>query len=543
MKREYELQILRQTPSWDIIVIGGGATGAYIALDAVTRGFSVLLLESYDFAKGTSSRSTKLLHGGVRYLAQGNTSLVYEALHERNRFFQNAPNLCKQQQFIIPTNNFLKALYYHFGLKIYDFLATKDNRKLHIEKTSYINKTDTLEKLKGIKEKMAQHGISYYDGCFDDARMNLSLIKTANKYGACILNYMKVTNFYKDYNNGMVKGVIAYDKLNQQEITIHAQCVINATGVFSNETSKSLNEDNLLEKATKTNCFGDSFSPTYEITPSQGVHLVIAKEFFPNEVALMIPKTSDGRVLFCIPWYDNVLLGTTDTPLKTISIEPKALDEEIDFILKTAGEYLTKQPTRQDIKSVFAGLRPLVNSKHQTTTKELSRSHKIDISKKKLVSIIGGKWTTARAMAEDTLNKVMEEGLLETRICKTKEIMLEDCNETIKYGHRLSVYGTKAQEIIALEEKEEYAKKIHKDYPYTYAQVYWALEYEMAQNLEDILARRIRLLFIDAKASEECAKEVGKFVAKHANWNENKLYEEVQNFINLARHYQPKEHI
>lgn len=516
MKREQQIQKLKNTKKYELVIIGGGATGLALALDGASRGYETLLLESYDFGKGTSSRSTKLLHGGVRYLAQGNISLVYEALHERNRLLSNAKNLSKKQAFIIPTQNYFSTLYYHLGLKIYDYLAGKCS----IGKTQFLSKNEAREGLEGLKKDKVQFGVKYFDGVFDDARMALSLAKTAVDYNACVINYIEVINLLKD-ENAKLKGLVINDKIGKETLEISSSCIINATGVFS---------DTILQM--------DSHSS--ELIPSQGVHIVLDKEFFPSENALMIPKTSDKRVLFAIPWYSKVLIGTTDTQIQTISYEPQALEQEIDFLLESAAEYLQKKPTRKDIRSIFAGLRPLINSHTNKATKKLSRSHKIDLYESNLLSINGGKWTTCRAMAEETLEKAIKAGLLPFKECKTKTLFLSDYDENTKFGERLSVYGLKAKEILKLEQ-EGFGEKIHKNYPYTYAQILWALENEMAQNIEDILARRIRLLFIDAKACEECAVEVGKFIANHLKWDTKTLENELSSFLSLAKQYQVNE--
>ncbi|MCX2683037.1 glycerol-3-phosphate dehydrogenase/oxidase [Campylobacter sp. MIT 21-1685] len=512
MKRDEGFLRLKENNNFDVIIIGGGATGSALAFDSASRGYKTLLLEAYDFAKGTSSRSTKLLHGGVRYLAQANFSLVREALRERNRFFNNAPHLCKQQNFIIPNEGITEALYYYLGLKLYDMLAGKFNFK----KTSFLNKIELNAKLLGLDRTKFNYGISYTDGRFDDARMALSLIQSAYEYKALVLNYSLVTNLLKD-EQGYIKGLIFEDLIHQQEFEVYSKCVINATGVFAS---------NILKMDKSSN----------DLVLSQGVHIVLDKEFFPNEYALMIPKTEDGRVLFIIPWYDKLLLGTTDTEVKKLSYEPKAFEEEIDFILNEAYKMLVKKPQRSDIKSVFVGLRPLIKSSAKES-KKLSRSHKIELHSSRLIDISGGKYTTIRAMAEQCIQKAIKWGLLESKVCKTKNLKLIFYDEKMQFDERLSVYGTQATKIKELE-KTKLAKKIHPEYPYTYAQVFHALEEEMAQNVEDILARRIRLLFIDAKACIECAKEVNDFVAQYFKWDKQRTDRALAEFLSLARKYQ-----
>ncbi|MBA4322314.1 MAG: FAD-dependent oxidoreductase, partial [Odoribacter sp.] len=377
---------------WDIIVIGGGATGLGTALDATSRGYKTLLLEQSDFAKGTSSRSTKLVHGGVRYLAQGDLLLVIEALHERGLMLKNAPHLTSDQEFIIPVYNLWDAVLYTVGLKFYDLLAGR----LSMGKSYYINRVKTINRLPLLNTKRLKGGVVYHDGQFDDARMAFALAKTCTDLGGVVLNYFKVLGLLKN-ENGRINGVIAKDIISGKEMEISARLVINATGVFA---------DNIIGM--------DNPGIKPFIRPSQGVHIVLNKRFLDSNSAIMIPKTDDGRVLFAIPWHDTVVVGTTDTPLDLISLEPVALESEINFILQTAGKYFVKPPKREDILCIFAGLRPLAaNPDNPMATKEISRRHKIILSASRLLTITGGKWTTYRIMAEETINKAIKAGILE----------------------------------------------------------------------------------------------------------------------------------
>lgn len=500
---------------FDVIIIGGGATGLGIALDSVTRGYKTLLVEALDFAKGTSSRSTKLLHGGVRYLEQGNVSLVHEALRERHYIIKNAPHLCRKQAFIIPTNTCFKSFYYAIGLSIYDFMAGK----LGIGKTHYLNKTEAQKRLKNIRDEQLKAGVCYYDGQFDDARLALTLARSAIEKGAYCLNYTKATHLLKN-NNGIVEGVEICDYFSTETKKVYAQCIINATGVFASEI----------------NAHGGVHD---DIIPSQGVHLVVDRSFLPTEAALMIPKTSDGRVLFALPWKGKLILGTTDTIVEHIEYEPLALDEEIDFIIKTANEYFTHSISRADVKSVFVGLRPLVKPSKMQESKKVSRSHKIDIAPSKLITINGGKWTTYRSMAEECLDFAIKQGLLKDCACVTKDIKLFGYQEGGNFDDRLCGYGSEGDAILKLEQEDaKMAECIHPEYPYTYAQVFWAIKHEMALRIEDVLARRIRLLFLDAKATQQCAYDVATFMASYLHWDEKRLQEEIKDFIDLAAKYQ-----
>lgn len=370
---------------WDIIVIGGGATGLGIALDASSRGYKTLLLEQSDFGKGTSSRSTKLVHGGVRYMAQGDFLLVMEALKERGLMLQNASHLISGQEFVIPVFSFREALLYTAGLKLYDLLAGK----MSMGKSYFINRQKTMDRLPLLKSEGLKGGVVYHDGQFDDARMIMALAKACVDKGGVVLNYFKVTGLLKN-ENGRINGVTAKELSSGKDYNLHTGLVINATGVFADDIIRMDNPD----------------SKPY-IRPSQGIHIVLDKTFLNSTSAILIPKTEDGRVLFVIPWYGKVVVGTTDTPLDVINLEPIALDDEINFILTTTQKYLVKPPKREDILCIFAGLRPLAaNPENPVSTKEISRRHKIILSPSQLLTITGGKWTTYRLMAEEQLIKL-----------------------------------------------------------------------------------------------------------------------------------------
>ncbi len=509
MNRKTELEKLQQTQDWDIIIIGGGATGLGIAVDASSRGFKTILVEAVDFAKGTSSRSTKLAHGGVRYLEQFNFGLVKEALKERGLMLQNAGHLVKNLTFVIPNYSYFSAFFYTFGLKLYDLMAGS----LSLGTSKYIAKKETIRLLPNINQNNLKSGVVYHDGQFDDSRMAINLAQTAIKHGACVLNYAKVTSLLK-YKNHQITGVRIEDIETKKHFEIKGKAVINATGVFTNAIMKM--NDKVYKKY---------------IVPSQGIHLVFDKSFLPSENALMIPKTSDGRVLFAIPWHNKTLVGTTDKLMKSHSLEPVATESEITFILENAQHYLSKKPERSDVLSVFAGLRPLSAPKEEgLKTKEVSRSHKIIVSETGLITITGGKWTTYRKMAEDVVDKAIIVHQLPNATCKTEHLSIHGnqfTNDLDRENH-LYVYGTDISEILKLQENEPYLKeKIHPKYDFTMAEVVWGIRNEMAINLEDVLARRVRLLFLDARASMECAEKVCDVIAKELghdeNWRENQL--------------------
>ena len=519
MQRTQALQQLSQQTEWDVIVIGGGATGLGVAVDAASRGHRTLLLESHDFAKGTSSRSTKLVHGGVRYLAQGYIDLVREALRERGRLAKNAPHLFRNQPFIIPGEQWWTAPYYTFGLTIYDFLSGK----LSIGKTRHLGQAEARKRLSGVKDEKLRAGVCYYDGQFDDARLAIALAQTAVDHGATLLNYCPVIALEKDAS-GKISGVRCRDEFTGNEYQLQSRCVINATGVFTNPI---MNMDEPHDKPP--------------ILPSQGIHLVLDADFLPGNDALMVPKTSDGRVLFVVPWHGKLVVGTTDVLVKDADYEPKPLEAEIDFILATAKDYLKRAPTRADVRSVFVGLRPLAAPKAEgKSTKEVSRSHKVEVSQSGLVNIIGGKWTTYRQMAEDSLSAAASAGLISDKPCQTRELRLHGYidGEHHMDDTPLSHYGNDAPAIEALAAADpQLARRIHPDHPYTYAQVQWALEHEMAHSVEDILARRIRLLFLDAKAASAAAPDVAAFMAEKLGWDDAKKAKEIADFQQLAAQY------
>jgi len=508
---------LKANSEWDVIIIGGGATGLGVALDSATRGFKTLLLEQVDFAKGTSSRSTKLVHGGVRYLAQGNIDLVREALYERGLMLKNASHLVSNQSFIIPNYTYWDNIFYTVGLKVYDFLAGK----LSFGKSTRIAKKETVLRLETIKKEKLKGGVVYHDGQFDDSRLAVNIAQTCIEQGATVLNHFKVNQLIKS-DDGTVNGVVVKDTETDVIYRLNAKAIINATGVFTDEVLK-------MDDATAKN----------RIRPSQGVHLVLDKSFLPGNDAIMIPKTDDGRVLFLVPWHNRVVVGTTDTLLDSHSLEPKALDKEIDFILATANRYLTKNVTKKDVLSIFAGLRPLAAPKDNSEkTKEISRSHKIIISDSGLVTITGGKWTTYRRMAQDTINKVIELGKLPSAKCNTSGLLIHGANGVVDKSQHLHVYGSDQKDIKKLiEESPGLGEKLHERLEFTKAEVVWAARHEMARTIEDVLARRVRILFLDANAAIEIAPTVANILAEELNKNEDWKQKQISSFYAIADHY------
>lgn len=476
----------------DLVIIGGGATGLGLALDAVLRGLTVVLLEAHDLAKGTSSRATKLVHGGVRYLAQGDICLVREALHERKQLLRNAAHLAQPLAFVMPSYNRLEIPFYAVGLNAYDLLAGRNG----LGHTQVLPSRRVKELLPGVRAAGLKGGIKYWDGQFDDARLALALARTAAAQGALILNYTPVVDIL--HTDKQVSGVRCQDSETGRQYDIHSRCVVNATGVWV-DAIRDMD--------------GQSAGRTSQamVSPSQGVHLVVDQSFLNSEHALLVPKTRDGRVLFAVPWLGKLILGTTDTAVQHLDIEPKPLQAEVDFILSEAGKYLQRAPQRSDVLSVWAGLRPLVKppSNEGGETKKLSREHTVLVSPSGLVSVTGGKWTTYRSMAEDVLDKCVQARLLDPLpACRTVDFRLigaplESRQHSMAHTPTLEAYGSEADWVQSL------AGADTELYPgLSVAMVRFACRYEYARTVEDMLARRFRLLFLDARQAANIAPEV-----------------------------------
>jgi glycerol-3-phosphate dehydrogenase len=508
-------EIKRTGKPWDILIIGGGATGMGTALDAASRGYRTLLLEQHDFGKGTSSRSTKLVHGGVRYLRQGDVSLVFEALKERGLMMQNAPHLVKNQPFVIPAYDWWEGPFYTVGLKVYDVMAGR----MGLGPSSHLSREETMDVLPNIEVEGLKGGIIYHDGQFDDTRMLASMARTCQNYDGYIVNYVKVTGL--DKKNNLVAGVTARDEESGEEFNIEAKVVVNATGVFADEILK-------LDTPRATNW----------IRPSQGIHLVLDQKFLIGNHAIMVPQTSDGRVMFAVPWYNRVVLGTTDTLVDEASLEPCPLDEEIDFVLETAGQYLVQKPGREDVLSAFAGLRPLAAPENEEkSTKEISRHHKVMVSVSGLISVIGGKWTTYRKMAEDAVDYAIMVGELPERPCLTKDIRIHGYSE----GNRIdfspmSVFGSERQEVEDLDEFKG-QKWLSESLQIRKSQVVWAVRKEMARTLEDVLARRTRALFLDARESVKIAPVAVSIMASELGQDREWISKQLEQYKTLAQRY------
>ena len=520
MNRDEALDRIQDTGIiWDFIVIGGGATGTGTAVEAASRGYSVLLLEQSDFAKGTSSRSTKLIHGGVRYLQQGNVSLVLEALKERGLLIKNAPHLVHNLPFIVPTYDWWEGPFYGVGLKLYDMLAGKHG----FGSSKILSKEETLRHIPNVETEGLRGGVIYYDGQFDDARLVVNLAETADRLGASIINYIKVTGFLK--SGGMINGVTAADQETGKEYNLKARAVVNAGGVFAD--TLRIEDDKNAEPMIK---------------PSQGVHIILDKSFLPGDSAIMVPHTDDGRILFAIPWENRVLVGTTDTPVDKISLEPRPFKSEIEFILSTASRYLERDPSIGDIKSIFAGLRPLVSGGGNENTAAISREHTVVISRSGLITIAGGKWTTYRKMAEETVDHAVQVAQLEYKPSVSSELPIHGADLEPGIEEEFKIYGSDSvllKELI--KESPEYDEVIHSSFKIRKGEIIWAARHEAARTVEDFLARRTRMLLLDAKASMEAAPLVASLMARELKKSIDWEKEQVKKYKELANWYLPQE--
>ena len=504
------------TPAyWDVLVIGGGATGLGTAVEAAARSYRTLVVEQSDFGKGTSSRSTKLVHGGVRYLQQGDLSLVLDALRERGHLIRNAPHLVHDQPFVVPCYKRWERYYYGFGLKLYDWLAGK----LGFGRSRLLSREETLRYLPTVNPDGLRGGVLYHDGQFDDSRLAVNLAQTVADLGGTPLNYVRVARLVKQ--QGRVCGVVVVDEETGQEMEILARVVVNATGVFADAVRR----------------MDDPATPGV-LRPSQGIHVVLSRDFLPGDAALMLPHTDDGRVLFAVPWHDRIVLGTTDTPVDTISLEPRPFSEEITFLLEHAGRYLTRTPRPADVLSTFAGLRPLVGAADGDRTASLSRDHWLQVSPSGLVTITGGKWTTYRKMGEDTVDAAARAAGLEPRPSPTAHLRLHGWLRGAATGTPMDVYGSDAPALLQLcDQVARGTEPLHPRLPYRRGEVVWAARHELARTVDDVLARRTRALLLDARAAREAAPDVAALLAAELGHDAQWEADQVAAFDALASGY------
>ena len=515
MNREALLDQASDGREFDLIVVGGGATGLGVAVESSSRGYETLLLEQADFAQGTSSRSTKLVHGGVRYLKQGNISLVLEALHERGLLIRNAPHLVHHLGFVVPLYDWWEGPFYGIGLKVYDMMAGR----LGLGPSETLTPEETLAHIPTIEPEGLRGGVIYYDGQFDDSRLAVTLARTAHDQGAMPLNHVAVGGI--EHEAGLARAVIATDRLSGRTLRFRGRVIVNATGVFT-DSIRAL----------------DTPSARPIVRASQGVHIVLDRSFLPGDSAIMVPETDDGRVLFAVPWHDRVIVGTTDTAVPEAALEPRPLDEEIEFLLTHAVRYLTKDPTPRDVLSCFAGLRPLVSEGGDEDTAAISRDHTVIVSATGLVTIAGGKWTTYRKMGEDCVSQAALVAGLESRSSVTDEMRLHGWSDQLDPSDPQSVYGTDIEGMRALiAARPQLGELLHPSLPYKRCEVVWAARHEMARRVEDVLSRRTRALILDAKASMEAAPEVARLMAEELDRSEDWVRAEVESYQALAGTY------
>lgn len=508
MNRDKNIKLLSKVPVWDLIVIGGGASGLGAALDAASRGMKVLLIEKYDFSKGTSSKSTKLIHGGVRYLKNAEFKLVRKALHERYILKKNAPHLVQNKDFIIPIYNWINFFFYGIGLRLYDAISGKWS----FGSTKFLNKKTTIEHLNSINTKSLKGGIKYKDGQFDDARFAISLAHTIENVGGTVLNYMEYLS--PRIENNSINGIIANDKIDQKEFHLSSKYIINATGVFSNKLMMSITSQ-------------------FKIKASRGTHVVVDRSFLNSQHAIMIPKTIDGRVLFVIPWNNKTLIGTTDEETNEIDIDLKTPLTDIGFILENVKNYLSSPPKKKDIKSVFTGLRPLVSNKDNSSTKELSRAHIIHESDDGIIHMLGGKWTTYRLMGLEAIDCLLKDKTLQFSNSNTSSLRLFGFKDVVDFQDPLHVYGTELKRLKTYGAMVSISNLIF----ISEAMIAYAIHEEMAINLEDILARRTRCLFIDAKETIKIAPKVAKIMASVLKMDDTWTTKQLDLFLPLASKY------
>ncbi len=519
MDRDAAIDRLAQE-AFDVLVVGGGATGLGVAVDAASRGFRTALVEAHDFAKATSSRSTKLVHGGVRYLEQLDFGLVTEALRERGILYRNAPHLVGDLEFVVPRYKWWEGPFYGIGLKLYDALAGR----LNLAPSRHLDREATMRAISNVEPEGLLGGISYHDGQFDDARMAIALARTAHEHGAAVANRVEVVGLEK--RDGHVQGARVRETESGREFAVRAKVVVNATGIFSDSIRRM-----------------DEAKAPPQVEPAQGVHLVLDASFSPGRTAIMVPHTDDGRVLFVIPWHGRTLVGTTDTPMTRAELEPRALPEEVEFILRNANRYLAKDPTPADVKSVFAGQRPLVHrGGADGPTKSLSRSHEVIVAPSGLVTIVGGKWTTYRKMAEDAMSHAIVVGGLEPRSCVTETLRLHGAldrdDPRLPADDHRRTYGGDLPALEALVKADaSRAEPLHADLPSIGAEVVHAARREMARSVEDVLARRTRSLLLDARASIEAAPRVAELLGDELDWDAARRRDEVESYTTLAKGY------
>ncbi len=530
MQRDAQVSQLASDDVWDILIIGGGATGLGAALDAASRGYRTLLLEASDFAKGTSSRSTKLIHGGVRYLRSGQVSMVRESLRERSRLLDNAPHIVHSLQFVIPCYRAGVRWYYWFGMKAYDWLAGK----LNVRPSQMLSRQQVREYLPTLAADGMNGGVLFSDGQFDDARLALALAQTSLDHGATLLNYAPVRGLR--HEDGKIVAVECEDLESQTTYQVRCKTIINAAGVFGASIMA-------MDKPPSTGAAAPMPAPP-SIVPSRGTHVVLRGDFLPTEYAILIPETDDGRVLFAIPWLGSTLIGTTDHPTSQIDLDPQPTGEEIDYLLEHVGRYLSSKPSRGDMFLTGANVEVAsleLSGDEKKNTASLSREHEIYVSPSGLITVIGGKWTTYRKMGEDLVDLAVETGALQRRESKTRHLRLKGSDmDPTQFGAEdpLACYAASRGAIEKIIESDAaLAATIHSDLPYQGAHVVWAVRHEMARTVDDVLSRRTRSLLLNARAAAEACPWVAKIMAQELGRDDHWQQAQVDEFKRIAERY------
>lgn len=490
----------------DLLVIGGGATGLGVALDSVARGYSTVLLEARDFAQGTSSTSTNLVHGGVRYLRQGNIGLVRSALRERGILARNAPHLVGEVRLLLPAYTWWEKPFYGIGLRLYDLIA--GSRRFSSARV--LNAKAAAELVPGLRREHLRGGVAFSDGRFNDARLAMCLAKTAHAGGAVVVNHAPVTALLKE--DGKVCGAVFTDLESGREHKIRARVVINATGVLT-DYIRRMDEPGVKDL----------------LVASQGTHLVLPQRLLGGSAGILVPRTRDGRVCFMLPWEGCTLVGTTDTPVPSVSVESTPSQEEIDFLMESAAEYLAVPPSRADVLSVFSGLRPLVKGSTDKTS-ALSRDHTLEVSGAGLVTVAGGKWTTYRHMAETAVDRAAAVGGLPKRPCVTEQLSLEGAETA---GGRWAQFGV--PDTVASDYERRFPGTLHPDLPYSMAIVGYVIEEEMPNTLDDVLSRRLRAVRLNAKAALEAAPTVADLMGGIQKRDQSWITDQLSRFARVAR--------
>ena len=523
LSRDHMLDRAAEMRPWDVVVVGGGCTGIATALDAAARGYRTLLLERGDFTAGTSSRSTKLIHGGVRYLRQGEIELVYGALRERHRLMRNAPHLVRELALIVPAYRWWERAYLGTGLAVYDALA----RGRGLSRSRRLSRRGCLDRVSTLQDRGLRGGVLFHDGQFDDARLGWTMIRTATRLGCVALNYAEVVGLLG--SREAVKGVRVRDRLGGSEWEVRGAVVVNAAGPFADSIRRM-----------------DEPGQNPAVVLSRGAHIVVSSAFLPGHAAVLVPRTDDGRILFAIPWHGHVVIGTTDVPVEAPAREPVASEEEVEYLIDHAGRYLTRPIARADILSAWAGERGLMAAGAEQETAAISRGHSVGVSRRGLVTVTGGKWTTCRKVAQDTVDAAADVGGLSPAHSRTATLRLHGYSRRADVRYPWRVYGTDADAIRAMEEADgSLSALMHPSLPYRLSHAAWAARSEMAVRVEDVLARRTRALFLNARAASAAAPAVAGAMARELGRDRRWAEEEVRGFRSLAGRYfggQSREH-